>query len=151
VAELSDDLHARIEAHCAKGDALAEQGQFTEAITAYGAAWMLLPEPKTNWEAATWILTAIADAHFLSGNWRACRKVLQEAVKGSDNAVANAFLRLRLGQSLFELGEFQEAANWLTPAFLMEGRRLFENEDPKYLGFLKQQLEPPPDGWPEGW
>ena len=28
---------------------------------------------------------------------------------------------------------------------------LFADEDPKYVEFIKSQLEPPPGGWPEGW
>ena len=40
---------------------------------------------------------------------------------------------------------------WMVPAFLMEGKQFFENEDPKYLAFLKGLLQPPPGGWPEGW
>jgi hypothetical protein len=58
---------------------------------------------------------------------------------------------LRLGQCMYELGEHREAANWLTMAFLSEGKKLFEGDDPKYLAFTKAQLEPPPGGWPEGW
>jgi tetratricopeptide (TPR) repeat protein len=151
VAELSDELHERIEALCAKGDNLAEDGEYAKAIAEYDAAWDLLPTPKANWEAALWILTAIGDAHFHDDNWQACRKVLQKAVKGCGGAVENPFIRLRLGQSLFELGELREAANWMTPAFLTEGKGLFAAENPKYLAFLKGQLQPPPAGWPEGW
>jgi hypothetical protein len=29
-----------------------------------GKPWDLLPEPKTSWEAATWLLGAIGDANF---------------------------------------------------------------------------------------
>jgi hypothetical protein len=65
--------------------------------------------------------------------------------------VANPFLRLRLGQALYELGDEQEAANWLVPAYLSEGPALFEDDDPKYLEFFCSKLAPPPGGWPEGW
>ncbi len=65
--------------------------------------------------------------------------------------VGNPFLRLRLGQCLFELGETREAANWLAGTFLPEGTKLFAQDDPKYRAFIKSQLEPPPGGWPEGW
>jgi tetratricopeptide (TPR) repeat protein len=151
VAELPDSVAARVDAHCAKGDALAKQRQFDKALAEYEAAWAFLPEPKADWEAALWILAAIGDTHFLSGDWEACQDALQEAVQGCAGALENPFIRLRLGQSLFELGERPEAANWMAPAFLMEGTRLFEAEDPKYLAFLKRQLQPPPGGWPEGW
>jgi hypothetical protein len=151
MAELADELHERIEARCTRGDAFARSRQFAEAIREYDAAWELLPEPKASWEAALWILAAIGDAHLRSGDWWACRKVLQEALKGCAGAVENLFIRLRLGQSLFELGEMREATNWMALAFLMEGKRLFAAEEPKYLAFLQEQLQPPAGGWPEGW
>ncbi len=73
------------------------------------------------------------------------------AMKFFDEARGNPFLRLRLGQCMYELGEHREAADWLTMAFLSEGKKLFEQDDPKYLAFTKAQLKPPPGGWPEGW
>lgn len=78
------------------------------------------------------------------------RTPLMTAIK-CEGAMANPFLRLRLGQCLFELGELSEAANWLTGAFLQEGKIIFAADDPKYLVFLKSKLSPPPEGWPEGW
>lgn len=64
---------------------------------------------------------------------------------------AGPFLRLRLGQCLFELRELEEAANWLGGAFLLEGTKIFAESDPKYLAFVKPKLSPPRSGWPEGW
>ena len=52
--ELPDEVHAKIQELCARGDELAQSSQLAEALKSYWAAWDLLPEPKTNWEAATW-------------------------------------------------------------------------------------------------
>ena len=41
-------------------------------------AWDLLPEPAVQWEAATWILAALGDVYFLSGDYEAARAYLQE-------------------------------------------------------------------------
>jgi hypothetical protein len=60
-------------------------------------------------------------------------------------------LWLRLGQSLLELGNALDSANWLVPVYLMEGRAPFENDDPKYLESFRSRLDAPPGGWPEGW
>jgi hypothetical protein len=65
--------------------------------------------------------------------------------------LGNPFFRLRLGQSLYELGDEQEAANWLVPVYLTEGRKPLEGENPKYLEFFRGKLQPPQGGWPEGW
>jgi hypothetical protein len=63
----------------------------------------------------------------------------------------NGFLRLRLGQALFELREVAEATNWLAPLYLAEGLAPFDGEDPKCLASFRGELQPPPGGWPEGW
>lgn len=149
MAELPDPLHERIQRLCAEGDELLVEERHDDALARYHSAWELLPEPRTDWEAAEWIMAAIGDANFFQGEIAAAREAFVTAVKcGSPD---NPFLRLRLGQCLFELGEMQEAANWLTGAYLLEGKKIFAEDDPNYLDFVKSQLEPPPGGWPEGW
>lgn len=150
MAELPDNIYEQIEQLCEGGNELMDDEQYGEAVARFTSAWELLPEPRLDWEAATWILGSIADAHFLSSDFAAMRQPLMNAMQGH-GATGNPFLRLRLGQCLFELGEFDEAANWLAGAYLQEGVKLFEDDDPKYLEFVKARLEPPPAGWPEGW
>jgi hypothetical protein len=134
----------------AKGDDLAGDGQDTKALVCFQAAWEALPEPREEQEPAVRIQAAIADSHFHLRAWESCRGAVQHAFRcGAD--MANPFLRLRLGQALYELGHEQEAANWLVLAYLSEGRALFASDDPKYLNFFHSQLDPPPGGWPEGW
>ena len=113
-------------------------------------SWDLLPEPKTDWEAATWILAAVGDANFLGGDYVAGRDNLGTAMH-CPNAIGNPFLHLRLGQCHFELGELDRAADNLARAYLPEGKKLFENDDPKYLAFIKSKLNAPEGGWPEGY
>jgi hypothetical protein len=126
------------------------RGVMTDTDFPVESAWESLPEPRTDWSAGEWIMAAIGDVQFVQGNFAASRKAFMTALKcgGSPD---NPFLRLRLGQCLFELGDRQEAANWLAGAYLLEGKKLFADDDPRYLEFIKSQLEPPPGGWPEGW
>lgn len=134
----------------AEGEELADAGEDQAALKLFQAAWDALPEPRDDQELAVHILAAMADCHFYLGEWDACRQAVNHAFRcGAD--VGNPFLRLRLGQSLYELGNEREAANWLVPAFLMEGCELFDADDPKYLEFFYHQLDPPPGGWPEEW
>ncbi|MGV3605982.1 MAG: tetratricopeptide repeat protein [Planctomycetaceae bacterium] len=148
--ELSDEIFTQIESLCDAGNVAMDDGDYEEALNRFLAAWELLPEPRSRWGASTWILSSIADAHFFQDDFAAMRDPLMLAMQ-EDAARANPFLRLRLGQCLFELDEPAEAANWLAGAYLQEGFKLFEDEDPKYLDFIKSQLEPPEGGWPEGW
>src|SRR5215475_1516855 len=73
MAELADTIHAAIRRLCALGDSHAHTRRYPEALASYWAAWDLLPEPRTDWEAATWILAAVGDANFLSGDYAAGR------------------------------------------------------------------------------
>ncbi|HMF19790.1 MAG TPA: hypothetical protein VKE98_21475 [Gemmataceae bacterium] len=146
MAELNEDTGDRIQALCAEGDALAEKENFPAALKKYWAAWDLLPEPKVNWEAATWILGAIGDANFLASDFVAGRDNLSMAMQCPD-AIGNPFLHLRLGQCQFELGNLERAAYELARAYMGEGSEIFADEDPRYLAFLKTRLKPPPGGW----
>jgi len=129
MAELSDDLHEKIEQLCAEGNNCLDEKRVEDALACFSSAWELLPEPRTDWEAATWILGAIADAHFLSGNFAAMRQPLMTVMQ-CDGATGNPFLRLRLGQCLFELGDLKEAANWLAGAYLQEARSYLPRTTP---------------------
>jgi tetratricopeptide (TPR) repeat protein len=145
MAELDDSTHKRIQALCAEGDALAEKAHYPDALKKYWAAWGLLPEPQTDWEAATWILAAVGDANFLGGDFVAGRDNLSLAMHYPD-AIGNPFLHLRLGQCQFELGNLDRAADELARAYMGAGAEIFEGAD-KYFAFLKTRLLPPPSGW----
>jgi tetratricopeptide (TPR) repeat protein len=148
--ELPDAIHAEVKALAANGDALARQGKPREAVDAYVKALELLPEPVTNWSAATWLLTAIGDANFNAKHYEAARFALQDAMH-CPGAIGNPFIHLRLGQVQFELGNLTRAADELARAYLQEGKAIFNEDDPKYLDFIKSKLDPPPGGWSDGW
>jgi tetratricopeptide (TPR) repeat protein len=143
--ELSEGIHERINALCRDGDELANRGDYPLALEQYWAAWDALPESKTDWEAATWILGAIGDANCLGGDFVAGRDNLSMAMR-CPNAIGNAFLHLRLGQCQFELGDLDRAADELARAYMGAGSDIFEGAE-KYFDFLKTRLEPPPSGW----
>ena len=133
--ELPDEIHSRIEALCAEGDRHAEVDDFERALSSYKEAWMILPEPKTQWNVATWILAAAADASFLSGSIADARAFIDGAMQCPD-ALGNPFLHLRRGEVLFEQGELDGAADELMRAYMGAGPDLFADEDPKYIRFL---------------
>lgn len=97
---------------------------------------MLLPEPKNHWDASTWILAAISDACFLAGYRTSAREAL-DYVMTCPGAVGNPFLHLRRGQVLFDLKEFDAAADELIRAYAGAGKEIYFREDEKHLDFLK--------------
>ena len=134
--ELPSTIHEAIEHFCSDGDELASAGRYEEAIGEYNRAWEILPEPKSQWNASTWILAAIGDAAFLSNYKTSAREAL-EYVMVCPNAVGNPFLHLRLGQVLFDMDEHDRAADELMRAYMSAGSDLFAAEDQKYLSFLR--------------
>lgn len=134
--ELDAATYEQIKAFCAKGDQLAEKRAFDEAIAAYNDAWDLVPDPKNDWEASTWILAAIADACFLAGYRTTAIEALQYAMT-CPGAIANPFLHLRYGQLLFDTGALDHTADELMRAYMGAGAEIFASEDPRYLEFLQ--------------
>lgn len=145
MAELDDAVHERIQGLCAEGESLAKRAEYAAALKKYWAAWDLLPEPQTDWEAATWIMAAIGDANFLGGDFVAGRDNLSRAMHCPE-AIGNPFLHLRLGQCQLELGNLDRAADYLTRAYMGAGSEIFKGAD-KYFEFLKTRLKPPSGGW----
>jgi tetratricopeptide (TPR) repeat protein len=134
--ELDPAVYDAVKAHCAKGDELAGARHYEEAIAQYSEAWNLIPEPKTDWNASTWIIAALADAYFLGGYKQYAKEALDFGMD-CPGAIGNPFMHLRYGQALLDLGEEDRAADQLIRAYMSEGEEIFEPEDPRYLEFLK--------------
>ncbi|WP_458766293.1 tetratricopeptide repeat protein [Cupriavidus basilensis] len=137
---LDPSTHESIKQLCAAGDRLAKEQSYDDAVNEYSAAWMLLPDPKNEWEAATWILAAIADACFLGGYKTSAREALEYAMT-CPGALGNPFLHMRLGQVLLDSNETGRAADELIRAYMGAGAEIFDSEDPRYLNFLKTQAK----------
>jgi tetratricopeptide (TPR) repeat protein len=143
--ELPESVRKKIESLSGEGDALARKKNYREAVQKYIDALNLLPEPKTDWEACTWLLTAIGDTNFMAGAYEQARAALSDAMH-CPGAIGNPFIHLRLGESQLELGNKERAADELARAYMGAGKKIFESEDPKYFSFLKTVLKPPADG-----
>ena len=137
--KLPCDLRQMIDKLCLKGDQFAQIDQHDDALDQYEAAWDLLPAPKEQWPAATWILMAVGDIYFEKRDFLAASDALRESRKCPDGE-ANPFILLRLGQCLFEIGDLDSAADALEAAYHKGESELFADEDPKYLEFVKTQI-----------
>lgn len=135
--ELDPTLHSRIVAIAAEADRRADEAKFYEALVLYNDALALVPEPKTKWNASTWLLGSIGDAAFQGNYYETARDALQDAMLCPD-AIGNPFLHLRLGETEFELGDSERAVDELMRAYMGAGKDIFEHEDPKYLALLRE-------------
>jgi len=138
--ELDGALYEEVKRLCALGDGMAKNERYEDAIAEYNRAWELIPDPKYEWDASTWILAAIADACFLSGYLTSAREALEYAMM-CPKAIGNPFLHLRFGQVLYEAGELDRSADELMRAYMGGGRRVFELGDQKYWAFLKTKAK----------
>lgn len=138
--ELPAQVHQAIQRFCADGDKLAANEEFEAAIAEYNRAWEIVPDPKNDWNASTWILAAIADAAFLAGYKTSAREALDYAMTCPD-AIGNPFLHLRRGQVLLDVGDEAEAADELIRAYMGGGLELFASEDARYLTFLRSRAD----------
>ena len=147
---LPKSIEAEVARLLAEAEDMIDEDDHEGALPLFQAGWALIPEPKEEWERALQLLGGIADCQFYLGDYEECRRTMQLALR-TGGGPDNPFISLRLGQCHLELGDEQQAGNWLTCAMMAGGLRMFEDEDPKYWAFLRERLDPPPGGWPEGW
>lgn len=140
MSELPDAIHSQILIHCERGDSFAENGEHINALSEYSAGMALLPEPKDQWEAWQWIMVAIGDLRFGEGKWREAFESFEAVIIAPDGA-NNPFVQLRFGQSAYELDKEKMALEHLARAYMMEGKEIFEDEDPAYFKFLQNNLD----------
>ena len=103
MTELSDPIHEEIKRLCDVGDEHAGGQAYPEALSHYWAAWDLLPEPKTEWEAATWVLVAIGDVNYLCGDFVAGCDNLSNAMR-CPGAIGNPLFTSVSGSASSRLG-----------------------------------------------
>lgn len=109
------------------------------ADTFYRDALNLVPKPVEEWEVTTWILAAIGDLYFVDGKFEKSLAAFDDAVR-CVGGLGNPIIHLRLGESCFELGDKDRAADELTRAYMGAGPGIFQKEDPKYLKFLSTRI-----------
>ncbi|MGE0490962.1 MAG: DUF2314 domain-containing protein [Vulcanimicrobiota bacterium] len=142
VDEIPSALEEEIERLCNQGYELAESRQWQQAWMKFAEAYELIPPPLDGREETTWVLTAIGDVAFRSGEYDKAIEVLESAL-GCPGGSADPFLRLRLGQSLYDSGVRQRGREELAEAYRQGGAELFEDEDERYLRELGLDAGPP--------
>ena len=137
--KINDSIYIKIVALCKQGDQYADEDKFYQAIHQYKQAFTLIPSPLEDYEASTWVLVAIGDAYWLAKDYKESLKSFRRAMLCT-NAIENPFIHLRIGQIQFELENLTVAQEELTLAYMGAGEKIFEDEDPKYLEYLKSIL-----------
>lgn len=137
---LSPETCEKMDTLCAEGDQFLDEDNYDKALVAYRAAEKLIPEPKQDWEASTWIYTAIGDVFLCKEDYLEALKSYELAVISPDG-LGNPYIHLMLGVCQFEVGNLDKAADELTRAYMGQGTEIFDSEDPKYFQFLKTRIQ----------
>ena len=140
--DLPPEVAKAIQPICREAEQLLTRDQHVAAIAKHCEAFSLLPEPKDQWLAGTWILAAIGDIAYLSGDLPLAAQSYRDIgfFPGWED---NAFIRLRRGQIAFDEGSFDVASNELACAFMLGGYEIMEHEEEKYAEFVLSKMLPP--------
>ena len=137
--ELDDELYEQITALAESGDVFAEKEEFGNAINEYEKALALLPEPKTDLEAATWLYVALGDALFNQKNFNGALGAYQRALLSPDGT-GNPYVWFSLGSAFYELDNLEKAKTHFMSAFMLDGDEVFRDADPAYLALISGEI-----------
>jgi len=134
--ELNAKDYKKIKEFTKLGDYFFDNENYDLALKQYNLALDLVPSPKIDWEASTWLYTAIGDTYFSKKFFEKALNALYEALN-CPKGIGNPFIYLRLGQSLFELNDIEKSEEYLMSAYMLEGKKIFKGENKKYIKHLQ--------------
>lgn len=137
--KLPDSVCDDIERLSEKGNAFLDGGKCDAAIGEWEEALSLVPEPRSDWEASTWLYSSIGDAYFQKGDYYKAKESLFDALNCPDG-VNNPFIHYMLGKTLIKLNDENGIPSFLK-AYLLDGLEIFEldEEGGEYLNLLKKR------------
>lgn len=140
--KLTKEAIEKIEELSEKGNDLFDKDNFNEAINVWQEALLLIPGNQNLYSESQWLHTSIGDALFYLGNYEKALLSFKKAKQNiENNAYGNPFIMLRLGQCYLENNLTKDATEYLLRAFMFEGEDIFEDDDEKYLNFLKKNVD----------
>ena len=138
--QLNKSYTEDIERICRAADDFLDEGNTKEAYRKYKEALDIIPNPKTSYETATWIFVSIGDLFFKNKQYDMARDYFFEA-KNCPNGVSNPYVLFRLGQSLVETKDNNQAREFLQRAYMLVGDDIFWDEDEKYYDVIKDLVK----------
>lgn len=127
-AELPDDIYEQIEALSEEGNDLSDDEDPAGAEAVWRQAIDLLPEPRVDWEAYTWLSASIGEACYQQGNYEDAKDSLFDALNGPGGP-DNPFVHYMLGKSLLKLDEQERGVDELMRAYMLDGVDIFDSDE----------------------
>ncbi|MCF6345556.1 MAG: tetratricopeptide repeat protein [Thiomicrorhabdus sp.] len=114
-----------------------EKEDFESAIQFYQKAWDAIPEPKKEWDLAHWIMNSIGEGFYDLGKLDQAIEYLKEALTCYRGDV-DSRINFSLGRAYYDKDSIEQATLFLQTAWDLSEGRAFQDEDSKYLYFLKK-------------
>lgn len=137
--ELDEAIYDRVAELSERGNVLMRRKRYADAISTFEEGLELLPAPKEQWEAWTWLSASIGDACYLQSDYDKAGRWFNEALKGPDG-LGNPFLHLRLGQIARRRGDESRAVDELLRAYMGDGEQVFDGSVSD-LVFLRSKVD----------
>ncbi len=140
IEELDEATHLRIELLSEEGNVLLEDdGDWAGALARWQQALALVPDPKTDWEAALWLYASIGEAYLAGEQPGPALDAYETAYRCPDGHL-NPYVLLQLGKIYADKGDEKPAVQTLLRAYMLEGAEIFEGEA-QYLDYLGQRVD----------
>jgi len=143
-ADLPESVRSAVRTHCEAGADFWGHEKVEDAVYEWEQAAFLLPEPKEEWDVSFYVFSHIGEAYWRQRDWEAADEFFRWAYSSPGGSSEPSVL-LRLGQACQELGNKEEATDYLVQAFYAGGEEVFADEDPKYLASIREYLDEPQD------
>lgn len=138
--ELDNVIYEEVTYLSRLGDDYLDNGDTELALESYKKALELLPDPKSNWEAATWLYVAIGDTYWETKQYEKAYDGFYAALT-CPGGIGNPFIHLRMGQLQTEFGNSEKARDELIRAYMGAGDDIFKDQNPKYLAQISDLIE----------
>lgn len=135
--ELDQRIYREICDLSQEGNQYLDVDNFELAEKKYLEALNLIPKPKTEWEASTWLYVALGEVYFFASKYLEAIPFFNEALKCPEG-LGNPLINLRMGQCYYELENYDFAKEHFLKAYMVEGKEIFEGEDDKYIKLVDQ-------------
>lgn len=130
-----------------EGHKLTLEEKYMEAIHVWNKAIELIPEPKQNYFEAANFYDGIAYNYQMMNMFPEAMDYINKALRCcGDEVNQNPFIVRNLGEIYYELGDLEQAVDYLKKAYILEGDEIFYSDvygkidHNKYFEILKKPM-----------
>lgn len=121
-----------------KAYALYSEESYDQALRMFYHAWLQIPKPQVEHPQAATVLSGIGDCYYKMRKYKLAIEALRSALTCTRTDEQSLIL-LRMGQSLFNSGQKDQAVTYLKRAHSLDPQ-CFMGEHTKYLNAIKDLI-----------